>query len=437
MREGLPRVAVERTVLVLGASGFIGARVALAARKAGWTVRAGTRTLAQAQRRAPGFQWVEADFNRLRTAEAWRPLLEGVDAVINCVGVLQDAPGDSSRIAHVEAPAGLIQACEPAGVRRLVHISAVGVGEGAGTHYARDKARAEALLQASGLDWVVVRPSLVLAREVYGGTAMFRGLAGLPFGIPVLEGEAGFRPIAAEDLADLVVGLAEPSAPARRIVEGAGPERVSLAEVLTALRAWLGFGPVPVIPIPVWLAAPALACGDLAAWLGWRSSFRTTSLRQLRHDAAGQGPASPGVRGLSEILAAEPASVQDRWHARLYFLRPLSVLTLSLFWLATGLIDLGPGRQRALQIVRSAGLDAWAQPVVVLGGGFDIVLGAALLVRPLTRAASLAMFAASIGYLIAATVLLPGLWSDPLGPWLKVLPMMALCLVVAATDDRR
>ncbi len=67
----------------------------------------------------------------------------------------------------------------------------------------------------------------------------------------------------------------------------------------------------------------------------------------------------------------------------------------------------------------------------------DIALGLALLFRPWSRSAALLMAAASLVYLILGTILAPGLWGDPLGPWLKILPMMVLCLFVAATDDRR
>jgi len=103
-------------VLVLGANGFIGSHVAAALSSAGWSVRAGARRIAEPARRAPLFDWVVADFARLTTAEAWAPLLVGVDAVVNCVGVLQNGAGDSTRAAHVDGPRALIAACEAAGV---------------------------------------------------------------------------------------------------------------------------------------------------------------------------------------------------------------------------------------------------------------------------------------------------------------------------------
>ncbi|HEY0053247.1 MAG TPA: NAD-dependent epimerase/dehydratase family protein, partial [Caulobacteraceae bacterium] len=99
---------MSRTVLVLGASGFIGAAVAAALAERGWRVRAGARDPVEAARRTPGLEWARADFARLTTTEAWGPLLDGVDAVVNCVGVLQDGGGDSTRIAHETGPTALI-----------------------------------------------------------------------------------------------------------------------------------------------------------------------------------------------------------------------------------------------------------------------------------------------------------------------------------------
>ena len=425
------------TVLVLGASGFIGARVAGAAARRGWTVRAGARDPGQARRRAPQFAWASADFAQLTTAAAWAPLLEGVDAVVNCVGVLQDGGGDSSRVAHVDGPRALFEACHAAGLSRVVHVSAVGVGAGAGTGYARDKFEAERLLAASGLDWVVVRPSLVVAREIYGGTALFRGLAGLPKVIPLVEADRTFRPIAIEDLASLIVDHLDGSPPHSRMLEAAGPESITFERLILAYRAWLGFGSARVVRLPRAAAWPTLLLGDLAAWLGWRSSLRTTSLKQLAYDAAGQQPPTPGVRGFSEILADDPSGVQDRWHARLYFVRPIAVLALGLFWLVTGLIDLGPGGPAAETILQRAGFGALSEPASVAGAWLDVLLGCMLLIRRYTLAAALLMIAATLGYLAVATLRLPELWADPLGPWLKVIPMMALCLVVAATDERR
>lgn len=432
------------TVLILGASGFIGGHLAAAFAEAGWTVRAGARRPETARRLAPGYDWIRAEFADLTEPKAWAPLLDGVDAVINCVGVLQDGPGDSNALAHIEGPSALIAACEAAGLRRLIHVSAAGADDEAGTAYARSKAEMERRVAASALDWIILRPSLVLARASYGGTAMLRGLAAFPGAIPVLGGDQTFRPVAMADLCAATVRLAEADAPSRRTFDVGGPDVVTQSRLLSGLRGWLGLARAPVIRIPEWLAWPAVKIGDLLGHLGWPSSFRTTSVQQMAYGAAGGSSeeltAATGVspRGFDAILAADPATTADRWQAQLYFVRPLAIAALGLFWIITGVVTLGPGFAAAKQHLVTAGFsEAPAWHGAFWGGWFDVIMGLALWVRPWTRTVSLAMVAATLGYLACATIWAPQLWLDPLGPWLKVVPMMVLCLFVAATDDRR
>ncbi|GAW40375.1 short chain dehydrogenase [Brevundimonas sp. SH203] len=429
-------------VLVLGANGFIGSHVAAALASDGWTVRAGARRMAEPARRAPAFDWVSADFSKLTTAEAWGPVLDGVDAVVNCVGVLQDGGGDSTRAAHVDGPRALIAACRAADVRRLVHISAVGADDAAGTDYARTKAETERLVQASSLDWLILRPSLVVDRAAFGGTGLIRALAAFPLFSPVVGGDQTFRPIPLSDLCGAVVAAVKPGAPSQASFDMPGPEAVSMAETVRLYRGWLGLKPAPVVRVPRALAAPALAVGDLLGRLGWSSPIRTTAIKQMDHDVSGQDSGwaeALGVRsrGFTDFLAQTPASVQDVWHARLWFVRPVAIVTLGLFWLITGLISFGPGWSRAVAILHEGGYGRWAGPIAWWGALLDVVLGLMLFVRPWTARVAVFMCLATVGYLIAGTLSLPHYWIDPLGPWLKVLPMMALCLFVAATDARR
>lgn len=429
-------------VLVLGASGFVGSATALALSRAGHEVVAGARRPLEAERRIPALRWTRADFVALQTADAWRPLLEGMDAVVNCVGVLQDGPGESTRIAHETGPAALIAACEAAGVRRFIHLSAIGVEEGPGTAYADSKRSTEETLSASGLDWVALRPSLILGDTVYGGTALLRALSAFPLVVPLVGGEQSFRPVAMADLTALIARLLEPEAPSRQVLEVGGPEALTLEDLARLNRAWLGLPPASVLRVPRWAAAPMLWAGDLAGRFGWPSALRSTSLKQMDFNVAGDSErwsAWSGIqpRTAAQALSEKPATVADRWHAQLYFVRPAAILSLAVFWVWTGIVTLGPGRGEALELVREAGYGPLAWPAWFFGAWFDVFAGLALLVRAWTGRVALLMAAVSVGYLIAGTLARPDLWLHPLGPWIKVLPMMALCLFVAATEARR
>ncbi len=425
-------------VLILGAGGFIGAQVAAAFDRAGWTVRAAARRPASSSRRAPGFDWVALDFADPRAD--WTAALAGVDAVVNCVGALQDGAEDSLTAAHVDGPRRLIDAMRIAGVRRLVHLSAVGADDSAGTDYACTKAETERMIAASGLDWIILRPSLVIGRGAFGGTGLIRALAAFPFFIPLVGGTQSFRPIFAEDLAAAI--LAATAAPPGLTADLGGPQAVTQADLLRKYRAWLGLPPVPLWRVPQVLARPALVAGDLLGRLGWSSPLRTTSLEQMNHDVAGrEDPWPPALsappRCFDAVLRQTPASVQDVHHARLWFVRPLAIATLSLFWIATGVITLRWGWDGSVATLRTGGFGALS--ALIAGGGalVDILLGMAILKRSWTARAAVAMALVSAAYLFAGTLSLPHLWLDPLGPWLKVLPGIVLALYVAATEARR
>lgn len=385
---------------------------------------------------------MKADFHALTSPQTWAPLLEGVDVVVNCVGVLQDGGKDSNRIAHIDGPRALIAACEATGLRRLIHISAVGADADAGTLYAASKAETEAKIQDADLDWVILRPSLVVDRAAFGGTGFIRALSAMPLAIPVVGGEQLFKPVALADLAEVVVRLADNHTIRREILDITGPQTLTMTETVQLYRGWLGFAPAPVVRVPRWMAAPAIAVGDVLGRLGWPSPLRTTSMKQLDYGAAGDDSdwaQRLGIKASSftRFLSENPASVQDVWHARLWAVRPVSIVALGLFWLLTGVVSYTAGWEESLAIIHSSAAAKWAWPIVWFGALLDVVLGLALFVRPWTARVAIIMLMATIGYLIAATILLPQYWLNPLGPWLKVLPMMALCLFVAGTDERR
>ena len=131
-----------------------------------------------------------------------------------------------------------------------------------------------------------------------------------------------------------------------------------------------------------------------------------------------------------------PSGVQDLWFARLYLAKPLLIGTLSLFWLLSGLIPLvdlsGPASHF------EPFMPSWAaSALTLLTCALDAALGLAVLYRPYARRALFGMLAVSIVYLAGGTLLEPGLWLDPLGPYVKVLPSLALTLVTLAILDER
>jgi uncharacterized protein YbjT (DUF2867 family) len=427
-------------ILIIGAYGLIGGFVTARLLRDGHTVLGAGRDVAAAKRRAPKVEWVEADLATM-DAVAWAPLLSDVDAVVNCAGALQDSPRDNLRAAHITGLSTLAAACVTAGVRRFVQVSAAGVETGPGA-FSRTKQVADELLRGFDLDWVILRPGLVLAPSAYGGSALLRGLAGFPGVIPAGHASSVVQVVSIEDLAEAVVRAIQPGSRGRITCDLVAPELTTAADILEALRAWLGFKPAPVLVAPPALMRFGAWAADTLAWLGWRSPMRTAALTQL---AAGvRGEATDGARqlgfaprGLEAILADWPSGVQERWFARLYFVKPLTLATLAAFWIASGLIGLAH-RDAAAQVLTQAGLDgAIARGFVMAGGLADIALGLLVCGRRTAPLALKGMLVVTAAYLFGATLWRPDLWADPMGPLVKTLPAAILAVAALAMMDER
>jgi uncharacterized protein YbjT (DUF2867 family) len=322
-------------VLLTGANGFIGRYLLAALIEAGHEVVPAVRRPDETDRLLPRPASVRVDFNRATDPRDWAPHLTRIDAVINCAGILQGRPGQSIDAIHARAPIALFQACEAAGIKRVIQISAISAEPGAGTGYAATKHAADAYLAATGLDWVILRPSLVYAQAARGGTALFRAIAALPFVTPVPgDGRQQFQPIHMDDLTGAIVRILADPAIRHILIDPVGPEPVALSKLFADLRQWLGFRPVPTLPIPMPLMRLAARVGDA---LG--GSLNTTAIRQV--EFGNTGPVEPFIaatgirpRAWKEGLNQYPALPRDRRQARLYFVRPL-------LWAALALLSLG------------------------------------------------------------------------------------------------
>jgi uncharacterized protein YbjT (DUF2867 family) len=429
-------------ILVIGAYGFIGSTVVARLSADGHEVVGAGRRIGQASRTRPDLSWIKINLARARTAEKWRSALKGIDAVVNCAGVLQDTPTDSTQKVHVNAMAALFEACSSERVRRVVQISAVGVGPDVDTRFARTKFAAEEVLKKHDFDWVILRPSLVIGRSVYGGMALLRSLAAIPFVLLLARESASFQPVQVTDLASAVSFFLKPDAPARRIIEIAGPQRLTLAQIVGAYRRWLGLAPGEIIRLPL-IAAKVIAwIGDAASWLGWRPPLRSTTLKQLSRSLAQNPDEWTRITGIKPMrldvaLMMEPASVPDRWFARLYLLKPVMIGVLSLYWIISGVIGLGPALGLVIDLLIEVGFGAWSHFAAVASGAVQLVVGIAIAFRSTARTGLTVSLLVAVIYVTAGGLMRIGLWLDPLGSLIKMFPLIALTIVTLAIFDDR
>ena len=338
------------TVLVLGGYGLIGQAVVERLLRDGVSVIGSGRRVAVARRRWPQAEWRAANLARLSDPAAWGPLLRGVEVVVNAAGLLQGGLGDDAARLQASAMPALYAQARVCGVRRIVQISAAGASPQASTSFMRHKAAADAALLASGVEAAVLRPGLVISPVAYGGTAMLRGLAALPWITPVVHGERPVQTVAVDELAEAVAAAVAGRIAAGSVVDLVEAESRSLMATVKLVRAWLGLPPAPVLVLPAALGTLVSMAADGLGWLGWRSPLRSTSMRVIRAGVIGDGAAAAAVLGrplktLPQTLAALPAGVQERWFARMWLLKALIMAMLSAFWIASGavaLIDL-PG----------------------------------------------------------------------------------------------
>lgn len=238
-------------ICVIGGSGFIGSYIAERLTEQGCQLTIATRRRERAKASLlvlPGAQLVEADIHR---PEALEQLISGHDAVINMVGILHGSAAQFDK-AHVQLTEKVIAACRSQGVRRLIHISALGADERGPSLYQQSKGRAEARVRESGLEWTLLRPSVVFGH----GDSFLNMFAGLlrkaPF-LPLAGAKTRFAPIWAGDVAHAVAASLSRRAAIGQSLDLAGPGVYTLAELVSLVGRHIG-KPRPVIALPQGLA---------------------------------------------------------------------------------------------------------------------------------------------------------------------------------------
>lgn len=423
-------MTAHRSVLILGADGFIGRHMAFAARAAGWRVIAHARRTKALT--AMGFETVQADLSTPETHAAafWAPHLAHGAHLINCAGVL-NASQTQFEAVHVQAPAAAYAALDRDA--RGVLISAVGIE--ADTSFAKWRRAGEA---AASTQVSILRPGLVMADTSYGGTSLARALAALPLRTPVIgDGQQVFNPIHAEDLAQIALHCLENPPPQGAHLVG-GPQDITQSDLADRLRGWLGHAPLPKLHLPLRIAHSMGRIGD-ALNLG---PISRTAIAQLEHGVhapmSAQLNNAPPARGVAEFIATRPAGSQDIWHARLYLMRPLVRLTLAFMWIFSGILGLTLAPDTFLPLMQNSILgDNTLIAMARIGGGADIAIAGALLRNWRPKLMTLIQLGLVGGYTLTFTLLAPALWLLPIGGLLKNLPILVLIGVWSILERER
>lgn len=278
------------TILVTGANGFVGSHLVPALIGAGHRVQALVRDDEGAAQVVNRLAPDQREALEVRRGDVTRPeslpdALSGAEAVLHLAAISRDWDGGATlRLVNTEGTRNMLGAATTGGVRRFVHLGALAVADEPDLHYASSKAKAMALVRASGLDWTILSPSLLFGPR----DGFFNILAGLvrmsPGIVPITgKGDARFQPLAIGDLARAaVMAVGDPATIGREFPLG-GPRywtyRELMEEVLRGMDRRRLLVPMPVALIRL------VAAGSEKLRLPF--PVATDQLRQLRMDNIG------------------------------------------------------------------------------------------------------------------------------------------------------
>jgi len=425
-------------VLVCGSTGCVGTAVVNALRTRGHQVVAGARGLSD------GAHSMHVDYMQPVDASTWAQRLaaQRIEAVVNCVGILIPARGQSFERVHALGPIELFRGAAAAGVKRVLQVSALGVGSDAqalAMPYLHSKLRADDALAALPIDGAILRPSLI-----YGpgsqSAQLFATLASLPVISLPGRGAQRVQPVHVFELAEAMVRLIERPEAARGIYEIAGPASMSYREMLAAYRRAQGLGEAIWLPLPmVLMKLTAVAAEVLPQKVYSRDTMRmlergSVTASNALHDLLGRAP-STLAHGLA-VTAPQPA-IDLRVHLSPTVAWALRC-ALAFMWIYTALISsLLPTQSGVLHLLARCGFEGRVGIAVLIAScTLNLALGTLTLWRPSPWLYAV-QSGAVLGYGLTAAFNMPELTLDHCAPLVKNVPvLMAVVLLWLAQPPR-
>lgn len=291
---------MAQLVTIFGGSGFVGRYIARRMAKAGWRVRVAVRRTNQALpvRTYGAVGQVEPVFCNIRDDASVRAVMNGADAVVNCVGILAETGRNKFDPVQAEGAGRVARIARELGVARMVHLSAIGADAQSDSAYQRSKAAGEALIQQHFPGAVILRPSIIFGTE----DKFFNRFAAMarmtPF-LPVVGANTQFQPVHVDDVAQAVeVALTRDVTPG--IYELGGPDCASFRDLMENMLKEIRRKRV-LVNVPFRIAAVMGSALDLLQTVTF-GLFRNTLLtrdqvRNLQKDNL----VSPDAKGFADL----------------------------------------------------------------------------------------------------------------------------------------
>ncbi|HEX8612699.1 MAG TPA: SDR family oxidoreductase [Telluria sp.] len=428
-------------ILLTGANGFIGRHLLNVLLAEGYYVVAAVRKPPAASTRAR-LSYIEADFAKDTDKSVWLSRLDGIDVVINTVGIFREHGTQTFATVHSDTPRVLFAACvESDDVRMVIQLSALGADQQAESAYHLSKKAADDYLALLPLRSAILQPSLVYGKDGVSAR-VFRTLASMPFCARFGTAPQLVQPIHVDDVVCAIASLVRrplPVGPA-----GATAQRIALVgqtalpftDYLAALRSSMGLGKLRVLRLPAW-------CGKALAGLGRLvpgSLLNRDSLRML--DRGSSADPAMTVRLLGRLPRPIGSFIDDpaceRMQAKLHWLMPVLRVSIAAVWIATAAVSAGlyPVEQ-SYTLLERTGVPPELGPLMLYGASaLDLLIGIGILTLKRRRWLWAAQLLLIGFYTLVIAFRLPEFLLHPYGPLTKNLPMLAAIWLLFELEEK-
>ncbi|KTC65828.1 oxidoreductase (plasmid) [Legionella adelaidensis] len=427
-------------ILVTGATGFVGSLVTCKLLEAGLQVVCAVKNTELAKGQFPQAEIVYCDFYTDHHVEDWLPKLAAIDVVINCVGIFYNKNKEVLWDVHFRTPKALFQACEQTGVKRIIHLSALGI-EDYDTAYAKSKLAAETFLKnESAVPFFILKPSFIYGAEAKGGMVLLRSLAVFPGFIPLpANGTQYFQPIYVHDLVNIMLVLLDKPFAQSKSIACVSEKPMSLKEILNHLALWLGRTKCYFLPIPAFF----LNLGGFLGNLFKNPLINSDAVQML---LKGNKASPQQVQDLENITGIKPlgfekglqrfsSTEQDKWYAKLFLLQPLLRLSLAFMWLFSAIVSAIFFKEESYQLLSTVNIPAYWQAYFLYGACcINFFIGLSLLFNLKIKSNCIIQIFVIIFYTLIITLFIPFYWLEPFGPIVKNIPILVSILILYAME---
>ncbi|MCW0234355.1 MAG: complex I NDUFA9 subunit family protein [Ferrovibrio sp.] len=303
----------NQLVTVFGGSGFIGRYVVQKLAQQGARVRVAIRRPDEGLFLKPMGAVGQIDIVQanIRMPMSVQQAVQGADAVINCVGILYERGAQKFPAVQARGAEVIALCAREAGVKKMVHVSAIGADADSGSDYAKSKAAGEAGVRRQMPQAAIIRPSVVFGPED-DFFNRFAAMAAMTPALPLVDGgETKLQPVYVGDVATAIVAALMDDAAAGQIYELGGPKVYSMKEIMQLTLAAIHKKRL-LLPVPGALLKP------LAFALELQPLFAPPITRDQIELLKADNVVSEGAKGLKDLGIEQPTPVEGLIETYLY-----------------------------------------------------------------------------------------------------------------------